>query len=91
MVSIKARNVTQAQTVCFNTPRWRLCKAMKQTTYETFLMFISHVINSVPMLKYQGRDFRKNMTGEGGSESLRMSFLEVVHDFRVSFLSLCIL
>ena len=28
--------------------------------------------------------------GEGGCESLRISFLEVVYGFRVSFLSLCI-
>ena len=31
----------------------------------------------------------KNMTGGRGSESLRISFLEAVYGFRVSFLSLC--
>ena len=30
------------------------------------------------------------MTGGGGGESLRISFLEAVYDFRVSFMSLCI-
>ena len=33
----------------------------------------------------QGRDSRKNMTGGGGGESLRISFLEAVYGFRVSF------
>ena len=28
--------------------------------------------------------------GEGGSKSLRISFLEAVNGFKVSFLSLCI-
>ena len=36
----------------------------------------------------QGWDLQKNMMG--GSESLRISFLEAVYGFRVSFLSLCI-
>ena len=42
------------------------------------------------------RSPRKNIMGEGGggrkggSESLRISFLEAVYGFRVSFLSLCI-
>ena len=36
----------------------------------------------------QGRGSRKNMTG--GSNSSRLSFLEAVYGFRVSFVSLCI-
>ena len=36
----------------------------------------------------QGRDSRKNMTGD--SNSSRLSFLEAVYGFRVSFVSLCI-
>ena len=45
------------------------------------------------MPQSQGQESRKNMAGPGGggwgrSKSLRISFLEAVYGFRVSFLSL---
>ena len=49
----------------------------------------THVITKLSKTKRQGWDSRINVTG-GGSESLRISYLEALYGFRVSFLSLCI-